>query len=214
MRRLIAVLAGVAALALLGAAAPPNPTPPQLTAPKIMTVYQWIQVLPAPPTPAGWRPRFQFPLRGAYDETQPYGCTNVSIEAATTGCPGGFHTGIDLADPQGTPIFAAGDGLAYGFQDAQRYGNHVIVVHPGGYETVYGHMVRTAVSWGEPVRAGDLIGYMGSTGNSTGPHLHFEVRFAGVPGDPMPYLRGSPGEPFALPTGWQGSAPDDAWGPA
>ena len=203
----------VAALALLGAEPPPAPSPPQLTAPKILTVYQWIQVLPAPPTPPGWRPHFQFPLTG-YVETQPYGCTKVSIEAAVPGCPGGFHTGIDLADQQGTPIAAAGAGLAYPFQDAQRYGNHVIVVHPGGYETVYGHMVRTAVSWGEPVQPGQLIGFVGTTGNSTGPHLHFEVRFAGVPADPMPYLRGSPAEPFPLPTGWQGASPDDAWGPA
>jgi len=210
MRQLLLALP---ALLVLGAAPPPGPAPPQLTAPKIMTVYQWIEVLPAPPTPAGWRPHFQFPLI-SYVETQPFGCTNVSIEAATLACPGGFHSGIDLADPQGTPIYAAGAGLAYGFQDAQRYGNHVIVVHPGGYETVYGHMVRTDVSWGEAVVPGQLIGFVGTTGNSTGPHVHFEVRFAGVPTDPMPYLRGSPGEPFALPTGWQGSAPDDAWGPA
>lgn len=210
MRRLILVLP---ALLLLGAAPPPGPAPPQLTAPKILTVYQWIQVLPAPATPAGWRPHFQYPL-SSFVETQPFGCTNVSIEAAVPGCPGGFHTGLDLADPQGTPIYAAGAGLAYAFQDPQRYGNHVIVVHPGGYETVYGHMVRTAVSWGEPVVAGQLIGFVGSTGNSTGPHVHFEVRFAGVPTDPKPYLGGSPPEPFPLPTGWQGSAPDDAWGPA
>jgi murein DD-endopeptidase MepM/ murein hydrolase activator NlpD len=210
LRRLLIVLP---ALLLIGAAPPPDPTPPQLTAPKIRTVYQWIEVLPAPATPAGWRPHFQFPLQ-SYVETQPFGCTNVSIEAATPGCPGGFHTGLDLADPQGTPIAAAAAGIAYPFQDTQRYGNHVIVVQPGGYETVYGHMVRTDVAWGQPVQPGELIGFVGTTGNSTGPHLHFEVRFAGVPVDPMPYLRGSPAEPFALPTGWQGSGPDDAWGPA
>jgi murein DD-endopeptidase MepM/ murein hydrolase activator NlpD len=207
------LLFAVLALGLLGAAPSPAPVPPQLTAPKILTVYQWIQVLPAPSTPAGWRPDFQFPL-ASYVETQPFGCTNLSIEEATPSCPGGFHTGIDLANRQGTPIMAAAAGLAYPFQDRLRYGNHVIVVHPGGYETVYGHMVRTGVTWGEPVQAGQVIGFVGSTGNSTGPHVHFEVRFAGVPQDPMPYLTGSPPEPFALPTGWQGSRPDDAWGPA
>ena len=203
------------ALLLLGAGPPPDPTPPQLTAPRIRTVYQWIEVLPAPATPPGWHPHFQLPLT-SYVLTQPFGCTNVSIEAAVPGCPGGFHSGLDFADPQGTPIGAAAAGIAYPFQDAQRYGNHVIVVHPGGYETVYGHMVRTAVAWGQAVAPGELIGFVGTTGNSTGPHCHFEVRFAGVPVDPMPYLRGgpAPGAPFALPTGWQGSGPDDAWGPA
>ena len=209
------ILAPIISLALLGAAPPAPPAPPNLSVPKILTVYQWIQVLPAPTTPAGWQPgdpAFRFPLT-RYVETQPFGCTNFSLENPTNACPGGFHTGLDLADPQGTPIMAALSGLAYAFQDTQRYGNHVIVMHPGGYETVYGHMVRTAVSWGEPVQAGQVIGYLGTTGNSTGPHLHFEVRFAGVPQDPMLYLRGDPAEPFPLPTGWQGAQPDDAWGP-
>lgn len=181
------------ALLLLGAAPAPDPAPPQLTAPKIRTVYQWIEVLPAPPTPAGWRPHFQFPLR-TYVETQPFGCTNVSIEAAVPGCPGGFHTGLDLADPQGTPLMAAGAGIAYPFQDSQRYGNHVIVVHPGGYETVYGHMVRTDVAWGQAVEPGEVIGFVGSTGNSTGPHCHFELRINGQPQDPAPYLPPGPSD--------------------
>lgn len=186
-----------------------QPTP-DLSQQKILTVFQWIQVLPAPP--GDRQPSFHVPL-SSYVETQPFGCTNFSLENPTNACPGGFHTGIDMADPQGTPIGAAAPGLAYAFQDNQRYGNHVIVVHPGGFETVYGHMVRTAVSWGEAVTAGQVIGYLGSTGNSTGPHLHFEVRFAGVPQDPMPYLTGNPAEPFPLPAGWQGAQADDPWGP-
>lgn len=211
------------AVALLGAAAPVGGAAarvgggagraqvPGLSRSNVLTVYQWLQLLPAPPTPAGWHladPAFAYPL-ASYVETQPFGCTGLSIESPTSACPGGFHTGIDMADPQGTPIRAAGPGLAYAFQDSLRYGNHVLILHAGGYVTVYGHMVRTAVAWGQPVRAGDVIGYVGSTGNSTGPHLHFEVRFAGVALDPMPYLTGSPAPPFPIPAGWQGAPPDD-----
>ena len=181
----------------------PGPLPPQ-----VLTVYQWIEVLPAP---RGGPPGFIFPL-AEYTETQPFGCTNLSIEAATRACPGGFHSGLDLADPAGTPIHAASAGIAYPFEDTQRYGNHVIVVHPDGYETVYGHMTHTAVRWGQPVAAGDLIGFVGSTGNSTGPHLHFEIRFAGVPFDPKPYLESRATSPGPLPTGWQGAPTDDTYG--
>lgn len=198
------------ALLLLSPHADQQPAP-DLSQQKILTVFQWIQVLPAPPDDR--RPSFHFPL-SAYVETQPFGCTNFSLENPTNACPGGFHTGIDMADPQGTPIGAAAPGLAYAFQDNQRYGNHVIVVHPGGFETVYGHMVRTAVSWGQPVTAGQVIGFVGTTGNSTGPHLHFEVRFAGAPLDPMPYLEGAPPDPAVVPAGWPGyPAGDDPLGP-
>lgn len=214
LKHLVPLLA-LLAVAAAPASPPPAPGPSSSPAPlPVLTVYQWIELLPAPPTPAGWRPpdpRFQAPLT-AYVETQPFGCTGVSIEAPTAACPGGFHTGLDLADPAGAPIFAAGPGLAYPFQDTKRYGNHVIVVHAGGYETLYGHMTRTAVAWGQAVRAGDLIGYVGSTGNSTGPHVHFEVRFAGVPADPAAYLAGDPAPPFPLPAGWQGARPDDPLG--
>jgi murein DD-endopeptidase MepM/ murein hydrolase activator NlpD len=70
-------------------------------------------------------------------------------------------------------------------------------------------MVRQAVSWGQHVQAGDVIGFVGSTGNSSGPHLHFEVRFAGTAYDPTPYLNASPPDPGPLPVGWPGAAPDD-----
>lgn len=177
-----------------------------------MEVSDWLQVLPAPGTPDGWTApagaRLGWPLRGSL--TQPFGCTGFYLERAAQNCPSGFHTGIDLAQPEGTPIRAAADGLAYPLDDPERYGNHVIVQHLAGYSTLYAHMLRVNVAWGQPVRAGDVIGWVGSTGNSSGPHVHFEVRFAAAPLDPMPYLEGSPSDPFTLPAGWPG-APRDDW---
>jgi murein DD-endopeptidase MepM/ murein hydrolase activator NlpD len=174
----------------------------------------WLPLLAAPPTPADYRPGSFLPLlRPTHGvETQPFGCTNFSLEPSTGGCPGGFHSGVDLADQAGTPIHAAADGIAYPLPDYQFYGNHVLVQHLGGISTVYGHLSRLNVGWGQPVRRGDLIGWVGSTGNSTGPHLHFEVRFAGAPVDPIPYLEGAPPEPAPLAAGWPGMPAGDVVG--
>jgi len=174
----------------------------------------WLPLLPAPPTSAGYRPGTGLPLLRptAGVETQPFGCTGFGLEPATAGCPGGFHTGVDLADAQGVPVHAAADGIAYPLPDYQFYGNHVLVQHQGGLATVYAHLVKIDVAWGQPVKRGDLVGWVGSTGNSTGPHLHFEVRFAGAPVDPEPYLEGAPAEPAPLPAGWPGLPPDDVVG--
>jgi len=135
--------------------------------------------------------------------SQPFGCTDFELEPTTSTCRG-FHFGIDLAAPNLTPIHAAGDGLAYPFADTDHYGNHVIIQHRAGLSTLYGHMARFIVAWGQAVKEGEVIGYEGSTGNSTGPHLHFEVRFAGAPLDPIPYLEGSPADPYPLPLDWPG----------
>lgn len=100
----------------------------------------------------------------------------------------GFHAGIDIAAPSGTPIRAcrAGRVVIAGWQGG--YGNTVVIDHGGGMATLYAHQSRIGVSVGEQVLAGEVIGYVGSTGNSTGPHLHFEVRISGNPVNPMPYL--------------------------
>jgi murein DD-endopeptidase MepM/ murein hydrolase activator NlpD len=174
----------------------------------------WLPLLDAPTTPRDFRPGTGLPLLRPTQgvETQPFGCTDFNLEPTTATCPGGFHYGVDLGDPQGTPIRAAADGIAYPLPDYQFYGNHVLIQHVGGLSTVYGHMVRMNVTWGQAVRRGDLIGWVGTTGNSTGPHLHFEVRFAGVPVDPIPYLAGAPPEPFPLSAGWPGMPPDDTIG--
>ena len=87
-----------------------------------------------------------------------------------------FHGGMDFAAKQGTPIYATGDGVVERADDlAQGYGNHVVINHGFGYKTLYGHMVKFATTAGKKVKRGELIGYVGSTGLSTGPHVHYEV---------------------------------------
>lgn len=98
------------------------------------------------------------------------------------------HKGLDMAAPTGTPIYATADGLVSKAEWFGAYGNYVSIGHGGDLETRYGHMSRMAVSSGQRVRKGDLIGYVGSTGRSTGPHLHYEVRVAGQAVDPTPYM--------------------------
>lgn len=87
-----------------------------------------------------------------------------------------FHTGLDFTAPLGTPIYATGDGKVEeaGYGD-EGYGNHVIIRHGYGYETLYGHMVRVKAKQGQRVKRGEVIGWVGSTGKSTGPHCHYEV---------------------------------------
>lgn len=87
-----------------------------------------------------------------------------------------LHSGMDFSAPIGTPIYATGDGIVESADNlAQGYGNHVVINHNFGYKTLYGHMSRYAVRRGQKVKRGDVIGYVGNTGMSTGPHLHYEV---------------------------------------
>lgn len=100
-----------------------------------------------------------------------------------------LHAGLDFAAPQGTPIYATADGTVKlsGFSDGG-YGNHVIINHGYGYETLYGHMVRIKVRSGHRVKRGEVIGYVGNTGKSTGPHCHYEVHKNGQKLDPVYYF--------------------------
>ena len=94
------------------------------------------------------------------------------------------HSGLDLSAPQGTPILAANSGpVLYAGWNSWGYGNTVVIGH-GPFSTLYGHMSSTAVACGGSVSAGQVIGYVGSTGNSSGPHLHFEIRYQNQPQDP------------------------------
>jgi murein DD-endopeptidase MepM/ murein hydrolase activator NlpD len=126
--------------------------------------------------------------------TQGFGPTPYAFEASYAGFPH-FHTGIDLAVPLGTPVFAAADGvvmlarpMADGNGTLVGYGNYVIIQHDAGLKTLYGHLLTIGVKEGDIVHRGQLVGLVGSTGNSTGPHTHFEVRIENSPVDPMQML--------------------------
>lgn len=99
-----------------------------------------------------------------------------------------FHRGLDIAARIGTPIVAAGDGTVILAGQDGAYGISVEVNHGSGVVTKYAHMQRTAVSDGEWVRRGQILGYVGMTGRTTGPHLHYEVRLNGAPVNPMRYI--------------------------
>jgi murein DD-endopeptidase MepM/ murein hydrolase activator NlpD len=97
-----------------------------------------------------------------------------------------FHYGLDFAAPQGTPIYATADGtITTAGSTGNGYGNHVIINHGYGYETLYGHMVRVKVNNGQTIKRGEVIGWVGSTGKSTGPHCHYEVHKNGDKIDPI-----------------------------
>lgn len=98
------------------------------------------------------------------------------------------HNGVDLAAARGTPVYATADGQIGRAQYFGSYGNYVQIEHGGAMQTRYAHLSSYTVNAGETVRKGDLIGYIGSTGRSTGPHLHYEVRVEGEPVDPIPYM--------------------------
>ena len=96
-----------------------------------------------------------------------------------------FHAGVDIGADWGSPIVAAGDGQVVGAGWAGGYGREVQIAHGGGILSVYGHMSEIVAQPGSFVRRGQLIGYVGSSGLSTGPHLHFEVRQGGTPVNPL-----------------------------
>ncbi|MGE7777895.1 M23 family metallopeptidase [Chitinophaga caseinilytica] len=97
-----------------------------------------------------------------------------------------FHSGLDFTAPSGTPIYATGDGtIEESSLSDVGYGNHVVVNHGYGYKSLYGHMVRIKAKRGQAVKRGDILGWVGSTGKSTGPHCHYEVMKNGVKVDPV-----------------------------
>ena len=134
---------------------------------------------PTPPTPGNHR--FIWPVNGPI--ASPFGPRVQPIIGAST-----FHPGVDIAVSQGTPIKAAGDGVVRMAGPNGGYGNFTLIDHGGGLATGYGHQSRIAVSVGQQVSTGQVIGYVGSTGTSTGPHLHWEVRVNGSPVNPMSWV--------------------------
>jgi murein DD-endopeptidase MepM/ murein hydrolase activator NlpD len=125
--------------------------------------------------------------------SQPFGPSTYWFEPPYGAYPH-FHTGIDLVEPFGAPIYAADDGIvALVGSSSGGYGNYVVIAHAGGLNTLYGHLSTALVAVGQAVTQGTVVGLEGSTGNSTGAHLHFELRINQTPINPAPYL--PPGAP-------------------
>jgi murein DD-endopeptidase MepM/ murein hydrolase activator NlpD len=120
---------------------------------------------------------YAIPVNGTYRFTSGFGPRGRRL-----------HAGIDLAAPQGTTIFATADGVVVDAGRESGYGNVVRIQHEFGFETTYAHLSKIQVRVGQQVSRGVQIGAMGSTGRSTGSHLHYEVRVNGQPQNPMTYL--------------------------
>ena len=132
--------------------------------------------------------------------TQGFGCTSYPFDPYDPNCPSRhFHSGLDIANDYGTAVHAADAGIVHnfampcGWNAAQLcgYGRYVVMVHAGGFTSLYGHLSSWAVADGVQVDKDAIIGYEGSTGNSTGPHVHFEIDLGGTPVDPLAYLPAS-----------------------
>jgi murein DD-endopeptidase MepM/ murein hydrolase activator NlpD len=131
--------------------------------------------------------RFGWPERGPV--TQGFGCSDLLGEPYDPNCPTRhFHTGLDIGAAGGTTIVAADTGVVSYAGWGGGYGNVMILTHGNGYSTLYAHMSGFALASGDRVNRGQPIGYEGSTGYSTGPHLHFEVRLNGAYQNPLSYL--------------------------
>lgn len=124
------------------------------------------------------------PVRSAFRVTSPYGMRKHPIKKTYS-----MHEGIDMAAPYGTPIYATGDGTVIKAGWMNGYGKVVVIRHALGYETRYAHLSRIRVKKGQKVSRGDRIGDMGSTGRSTGSHVHYEVRRSNNPTNPSKFIR-------------------------
>jgi murein DD-endopeptidase MepM/ murein hydrolase activator NlpD len=159
-------------------------------------VQLWSQmnsVGPIPPS-SGHSTKYRFIWPEPHAQiSQPFGPSQLKLEPPYGGYPH-FHTGIDLVEPFGSPVYAADDGIvALVGSSSNGYGNYVVIAHSGGLDTLYGHLSTALVKAGQSVTQGQPIGLEGSTGNSTGPHVHFELRINQKPINPAPYL--PPGAP-------------------
>ncbi|AEI38551.1 MAG: M23 family metallopeptidase [Zymomonas mobilis subsp. pomaceae] len=123
------------------------------------------------------------PLGSRFALTSPFG-----VRADPFRRHAAMHTGIDMAAPYGTPVYASADGVVDRAGQASGYGNLIEIDHGHTIQTRYGHLSRILVSEGQTIKRGDLIGLMGSSGRSTGSHLHYEVRIQGEAVNPVPFL--------------------------
>jgi LysM repeat protein len=144
-----------------------------------------VPARPPADSAAAIRPRFIWPAIGV-----------VTTEFGEVGSVwiGGVHTGLDVAAPPGDPVLASESGkvLDAAWSTSRGYGNYVMIDHGVGYRTLYGHLSVIRVKEGQEVKRGQLIGDIGSTGVSSGPHLHFEIHDMGKPVDPIPFIGQKP----------------------
>ena len=136
----------------------------------------------------GGHGQFAWPLTGPI--TQGFGCTSFTFEPYDPNCASRhFHSGIDIAAGCGTNVDAADAGIAHTYVSSYGYGHYILIDHGNGWVSLYGHLEGFNVADGQTVQRGQLIGFEGSTGNSTGCHVHFEIDRNGTPQNPMNYLQ-------------------------
>jgi murein DD-endopeptidase MepM/ murein hydrolase activator NlpD len=145
---------------------------------QLTQIIQGLQNKNAPPQGTG---HFVWPVKGPI--TSPFGWRINPVTHQHSG-----HTGIDIGVPYGTPIAAADGGTVIFAGWNVAYGNMTVIDHGGSFSTMYAHQSKQLVKVGDHVTQGQIIGYIGTTGWSTGPHLHFEIRVNGIPVNPMKYL--------------------------
>ncbi len=168
---------------LLPGAVPPPPPPPAVTPEPFFAAAAPQEASPGdvfsptPPAPSAVVSGFIWPLVGPIGDY--FGAPRGG---------GTYHQGLDIGAPTGTPIVAAAPGQVVLASAGYGYGNYVVIRHDNGYETLYAHFSQIYVGQGQWVAQGETIGTVGSTGWSTGPHLHFEVRVGGAAIDPLYYL--------------------------
>ncbi|WP_238357769.1 M23 family metallopeptidase [Cohnella zeiphila] len=127
-----------------------------------------------------------WPLIGYTNISSPFGNRVDPV----TGAPIEFHAGVDIPAPLGTPVLATQNGtVVQTIRGNMGYGNHILLQHAGGFISLYGHLSDIGVKTGQQVQRGEVIGWTGSTGKSTGPHLHFEIRLNGQAVNPMDYFK-------------------------
>ncbi|MBC8467353.1 MAG: peptidoglycan DD-metalloendopeptidase family protein [Candidatus Marinimicrobia bacterium] len=122
------------------------------------------------------------PVEGGYLNSS-YGYRNDPIDNVRR-----FHQGQDITVPTGTPIYAPADGIIKRAYYVGGFGNHIKINHGSGYSTIFAHLSKFKVKYGQKVKRGDLIGFTGNTGRSTAPHLHYEIHYYGAPQNPLDYF--------------------------
>jgi murein DD-endopeptidase MepM/ murein hydrolase activator NlpD len=169
--------------AMLGADIVPDPV--QLTA--TLPVAPALRARPAG-TPSAYETGLSEPSHWPLEEPG-YVTRGQAADGPAPNTGGESHPGVDIAVPIGTPVRASGGGSVLQAGVDSEYGIFVLLEHPGGLQSMYGHLSRSAVASGQAVDAGEVIGLSGNTGRSSAPHLHFEIRRDGKPIDPRTLVK-------------------------